>query len=180
MRAHLQLPLSFSMVEIQSVAPGSPLVDPARQLFAAYRDFLETIASTHCFDFPAYLEEIATLPAPYTEANGELLLVFNGTTPAGCIAYRRAAARHEQATVNTCEIKRLFIVPDHRKQGIAHALITEAMRRAQARGYTRAILDTDIVSMPAAHATYVALGFTEYTPPGTHAPTLRFLERSLV
>jgi GNAT superfamily N-acetyltransferase len=168
------------MLRILSVAPGSPLVDPARQLFAAYRDFLETIASTHCFDFPGYLEEIATLPAPYTEANGELLLAFTGTTPAGCTAFRRASVPHAQATATTCEIKRLFIVPEHRKGGIAHALIAEAMRRAQARGYTRAILDTDIVSMPAAHATYLALGFTEYTPPGTHAPTLRFLERSFV
>jgi GNAT superfamily N-acetyltransferase len=168
------------MLEIQSVAPGSPLVAQARQLFASYRNFLETIASTHCFNFTSYLEEIATLPAPYTEANGELLLVFTGTTPAGCIAYRHAAAPHEQASATTCEIKRLFVTPTHRKQGIAHALITEAMRRAQARGYTRAILDTDIVSMPAAHAAYVALGFTEYTPPGIHAPTLRFLERSLL
>jgi GNAT superfamily N-acetyltransferase len=163
------------MLEILSVAPGSPLVDPARHLFAAYRDFLETIASTHCFDFPRYLEEIAMLPAPYTAANGELLLALADTVPAGCIAFRHAA--REPAT--TCEIKRLFVTPAYRKQGIAHNLIAEAMRRAHARGYTRAILDTDIVSMPAAHATYRALGFTEYTPPGTHAPTLRFLERSL-
>ncbi len=176
MRAHLRLPLPFNMLEILSIAPASPLVAQARELFAAYRDFLESIASTHCFNFTSYLEEIATLPAPYSNANGELLLAFTGTTPAGCIAYRRAA--REPAT--TCEIKRLFVTPAHRKQGIAHALITEAMRRAQTRGYTRAILDTDIVSMPAAHATYIALGFTEYTPPGTHAPTLRFLERSLV
>jgi GNAT superfamily N-acetyltransferase len=163
------------MLAIQSVAPGSPLVDQARQLFAAYRDFLETIASTHCFNFASYLEEIATLPAPYTGANGELLLAFADTASAGCIAYRHAA--HEPAS--TCEIKRLYVTPSHRKQGIAHTLIAEALRRAHTRGYTRAILDTDIVSMPAAHATYVALGFTEYTPPGTHAPTLRFLERSL-
>jgi GNAT superfamily N-acetyltransferase len=163
------------MLEILSVAPASPLVDPARQLFAAYRDFLETVASTHCFNFPRYLEEIATLPAPYTAANGELLLAVVEANPAGCIAYRHAVG--EPAA--TCEIKRLFVMPAHRKQGIAHALITEAMDRAHAHGYTRAILDTDIVSMPAAHATYVALGFTEYTQPGTHAPTLRFLERGL-
>jgi hypothetical protein len=30
------------------------------------------------------------------------------------------------------------------------------------------------------HATYLSRGFTEYTPPGTHAPTLRFLERALL
>jgi GNAT superfamily N-acetyltransferase len=164
------------MVEILSVAPASPLVDPARQLFAAYRDFLETIASTHCFNFPRYLEEIATLPTPYTAARGELLLALADKLPAGCIAYRHAASE----PTTTCEIKRLFVTPAHRKQGIAHTLITQAMHRARARGYNRAILDTDIISMPAAHATYVALGFTEYTPPGIHAPTLRFLERTLI
>ena len=164
------------MLQILSVAPAAPLVAPARQLFAAYRDFLETIASTHCFNFPRYLEEIAILPAPYTEANGELLLAIADTTSAGCIAYRHAAP--EPAT--TCEIKRLFVTPTHRKQGIAHALIAAAIDRARTRGFTRAILDTDIVSMPAAHATYLALGFNEYTPPGTHAPTLRFLQRSLI
>ena len=167
------------MLEIVSVTANSLLVDPARQLFAVYRDFLETIASTHCFNFPRYLEETAALPAPYTEANGELLLAISDATPAGCIAYRHATAPHEQAIAPTCEIKRLFITPAHRNQGIARALITAAIERSRTRGFTRAILDTDIVSMPAAHATYIALGFTEYTPPGTHAATLRFLERSL-
>ena len=163
------------MLEITNVALDSPLVPAARALFAGYRDFLETVESTHSFNFARYLEETATLPVAYTEANGELLLASVDAAPAGCIAYRRAAA--ELAT--TCEIKRLFIKPEHRKQGIARALIAEAMCRAQARGYTRAILDTDVVSMPAAYATYLALGFTEYTPPGKHAPSLRFLERHL-
>lgn len=167
--------VSFDMLAIESVVSDSPYVAPARDLFAAYRDFLETIASTHCFDFPRYLEEVATLPAPYTDANGELLLALVDASPAGCIAYRRAA--HEPGI--TCEIKRLFIAPELRRQGIAHALIAAAIERANARGYTRGVLDTDIVSMPVAYAAYVALGFTEYTPPGNHAPTLRFLQRDL-
>lgn len=164
------------MPEVLSLLSASPLVDPARQLFTDYGDFLRTIASTHAFNFERYAEEVATLPTHYTEACGELLLALADTLPAGCIAYRHAG--DQPAT--TCEIKRLYIKPAHRRQGIAYTLIAEALRRAQARGYTRAILDTDIISMPAAYATYVSLGFTEYDPPGVHATSLRFLERQLL
>jgi GNAT superfamily N-acetyltransferase len=162
------------MLRIHSVQPGSPEVEPARTLFAHYRDFLETIASTHCFDFPRYTQEIATLPAAYTGANGELLVAFADSTPAACIAFRTAP----NEPVSTCEIKRLFVLPDYRGQGIARTLIAESLTRATTRGFTRAILDTDIISMPAAYATYLTLGFTEYTPTGSHAPSLRFLEKS--
>ena len=163
------------MHRIESVPPNSPLVPAARTLFSAYRDFLETIASTHCFNFKRYQEEIATLPAAYTDANGELLLAFANHQPAGCIAFRAAPAKPP----TTCEIKRLFILPAFRKQGLARALISETLTRARTHNFTRAILDTDIESMPAAYATYRTFGFTEYTPPGTHAPSLRFLERAI-
>jgi GNAT superfamily N-acetyltransferase len=164
------------MVDIFSVQPESPWTQPARTLFAAYREFLETIESTHCFNFARYLEEIAALPAPYTDANGELLLAVVDSDAAACIAYRHAAPEPE----TTCEIKRLFVQPTHRKQGLARLLIADSMRRAAARGFTRAILDTDIVSMPAAYATYRTFGFTEYAPTqGPNPPSLRFLERRL-
>ena len=163
------------MPEIQTVQPGTPLVAAARDLFTHYRDFLETIASTHCFNFTRYQQEIAALPNWYTEANGELLIALVNNEPAACIAFRTAP--NESAT--TCEIKRLFVLPGFRGQGLARALITETLTRAVAHSFTHAILDTDIVSMPAAYTTYLSFGFTEYTPPGTHAPTLRFLERAL-
>jgi GNAT superfamily N-acetyltransferase len=110
------------MHRIESILPNSPLVPAARALFTAYRDFLETIESTHCFDFKRFQEEIATLPAAYTEANGELLLAFVDDEPAGCIAFRAAPSESPA----TCEIKRLFTLPTFRKQGIARALIGEA------------------------------------------------------
>jgi GNAT superfamily N-acetyltransferase len=163
------------MLALHSVKPGSPEVAHARTLFAHYRAFLETIESTHCFDFAHYQDEIATLPAAYTDANGELLIALLDDTPTACIAFRHAAG--EPAT--TCEIKRLFVLPDHRAKGIARALIAESLTRAATHHFTRAILDTDIVSMPAAYATYLTFGFTEYTPTGPHAPSLRFLERTL-
>jgi GNAT superfamily N-acetyltransferase len=160
------------MADIRSVLPGSPLSGAARALFSEYRDFLETIASTHCFNFSRYAQEIADLPGWYTDHHGELLLALVEEEPAGCIAFRAVEQQ-------TCEIKRLFIAPAFRRQGLARALVAETLDRARQRGFRRAILDTDIVSMAAAYTTYVGFGFREYTPPGTHAPSLRFLEREL-
>jgi ribosomal protein S18 acetylase RimI-like enzyme len=164
------------MLRIDSVQPGSSLVEPARALFAAYRDFLETIESTHCFDFKRYAVETAELPDWYTRNQGELLLAFVEDSAAGCIAFRVA----EKEPSATCEIKRLFVLPDFRQQGIARALIGEALLRAKAHGFARAVLDTDVVSMPLAYATYRSFGFEEYKPDGLNSPpSLRFLERPL-
>jgi len=163
------------MLQIHSVRPHSADATHARTLFTHYGDFLKTIESAHSFDFPRFAEEIATLPAPYTDRNGELLLASLSQAPVACIAFRHAAPE----PLTTCEIKRLFVLPTHRGQGIARALIAEALTHAHARHYTRAILDTDLASMPAAYATYLTLGFTEYAPPGTHPPSLRFLELEL-
>ncbi len=167
--------LSFGMLHIHSVLPGSPAVDHARTLFHAYREFLVSAASTHCFNFSLFAEEIGSLPGPYSGPNGELLVATVEEQPAGCIAYRHAAQEPE----TTCEIKRLFVQPGFRSQGLARRLVTEALTRASAREYSRAILDTDIASIAAAHELYVALGFTHYSQPGNHPPSLRFLERSL-
>jgi GNAT superfamily N-acetyltransferase len=168
--------VSSLMLSIEPVARGGCLVDAARELFAGYREFLETIESTHCFDFARYNDEIRTLPAAYTDAHGELLLALVDGVAAGCIAFRAAAK--EPAT--TCEIKRLFVLPEFRGQGIARALIGESLKRAAEHGFERAILDTDVVSMPTAYATYVAFGFEEYKPDsGPNPPSLRYLGRSL-
>ena len=162
-------------ITIREVQAASELVEAARSLFGLYRGFLETIESTHCFNFERYRQEIAKLPDWYTQANGAVLLASAADVPAGCIAFR--AAPGEPAT--TCEFKRLFVLPEARGHGVARTLVEACLRLAPEHGFTRAILDTDIVSMPAAYAMYRAFGFTEYTLPGVHAPSLRFLERPL-
>ncbi len=63
------------------------------------------------------------------------------------------------------------------QQGLAHRLITEGIHSAHTRGYTRAIIDTDIVSVPAAHAAYVRPGL--HRVDASYAPSLRFLAREL-
>jgi len=60
--------------------------------------------------------------------------------------------------------KRLYVRPAFQGRGLARALVAEALTHAAARHFTRAILDTDTSTMPAAHALYLNLGFQEYAP----------------
>ncbi len=164
----------LSIVTIPS--PGDPLADHARSLFRHYGDFLRATQSCGTFNFLRYDQETATLPAFYSDHNGEVLLAIDSAlddaTPAACIVYRDTAANPR-----TCEIKRLFVHPDYRGRGLARTLVAEAIARASARGYTHAILDTDIVNMPSALALYHSFGFREY---GSRQGNIAFFERTLL
>ncbi len=160
------------MLTIASVEPNTPAVADAITLFTHYRQFLETAAATHCFDFERFGHETDTLPAPYTASGGELLLAFVDATAAACITYRAAAGE----APGTCELKRLFVLPGYRGQNIARTLITQALARARSHGFTRAVLDTDAASMAPARAAYRTLGFTEYKPA---TGTIHYLELAL-
>jgi GNAT superfamily N-acetyltransferase len=140
------------MGQIEAVSTNSARVAEARALFAAYRDFLETIESTHCFDFARYEQEIAGIPAWYSDHGGALLLAFAEGIAAGCIAFR-------SVDTATCEIKRLFVLPEFRQRGIASLLIGEALRQAKTSGFRKAILDTDVVSMRLLTRPICRLGF---------------------
>ena len=164
--------VSSSMLTLQPVEPNSPAVAEAITLFTHYREFLTTAAATHCFDFDRFHHETVTLPTPYTASGGELLLARVDATPAACIAYRTAAGE----PAGTCELKRLFVLPNYRGQKIARTLIAEALSRARTRGFTRAVLDTDAASMAPALAAYRALGFSEYKPA---AGSIHYLELAL-
>lgn len=145
---------------IESVPSRSDtaLSSGARDLFRAYAGFLRSISACHGFDFDRFDQEILALPHPYTDANGELFLALADNIPVGCIAFRAFAAAVDSTT---CEIKRLFVLPPHRGQGIAHSLIRTALDHARDRGFRTAILDTEPSSMQAANLLYRRLGFTE-------------------
>ena len=162
------------MLTIYPIPEHSPLIAQAQLLFRLYGDFLRATQSCSGYvNFDRYAEEARTLPTPYTAHGGELLLALSGNDPAACIAYRHAPAFPEEKTV---QIKRLFVHPDFRGQGLARRLTEEALTRITALRYTRAILDTDTANMPAAFALYTALGFAEYAP---RQGSIAFLDRTL-
>jgi len=139
---------------------ASPLAEQARALFRLYYDFLVSTKSCGAH-LPRLDDEIATLPTPYTSNGGEVLLALVDNHPAACIAYR-AVVSGNQDDPHTCDIKRLFVHPDYRGQNLSRVLVADVLHRAKARNFTRAILDTDTTTMPAAHTLYLALGFKEY------------------
>ena len=61
---------------------------------------------------------------------------------------------------NTCEIKRMYVLPDQRGKGLGKALLTRLIAEAKDVGYTRILLDSACY-MKSAHALYRSMGFTE-------------------
>ncbi len=59
-----------------------------------------------------------------------------------------------------CEMKRLFVVPDHQGKGIGKMLVMEAIRAAAEAGYTDIVLDT-LERLEAANKLYSQLGFKQ-------------------
>jgi len=159
------------MLRIEAIPDeASLLAVQARALFRQYSDFLRAKLACGTFNFAKFDDEIAALPAPYTALNGEVLLALSDDVPAAVISYRATLAPQ------TCEIKRLYVHPDYRGKRLSRTLVTLVLDRARTRNFTQAILDTDTINMPEAHALYLSLGFIEYTRDEHH---LAFLERAL-
>jgi putative acetyltransferase len=122
-----------------------PLV---RKLFEEYAASLDIDL---CFqDFERELE---TLPGAYGPPEGAIIIAFSGGEPAGCVALRKLEKE-------ACEMKRLYVKPEHRGAGVGRALAGAVIERAREIGYASIKLDT-LRSMTEANALYVSLGFAE-------------------
>ncbi len=157
------------VIHTLSGSNDSALLSGTRNLFRAYADFLRGIQACHAFNFTRFDQEILDLPLPYTQAGGDVHLAFTDPAdPFGCVAFR--AAPESSPGNPACEIKRLFVLPSHRGQGIAEQLVRSALVAAHIRGYRSAILDTEPSTMRAAQQLYTKLGFRPYTPTHPHNP----------
>jgi GNAT superfamily N-acetyltransferase len=64
-----------------------------------------------------------------------VILAYVDSEPAGCGAIKEYSA-------NTMEIKRMFVLPDHRRKGIAAKILTELERWAAELSFRKCILET--------------------------------------
>lgn len=113
----------------------------------------------------------------YTPPDGALLLAQIDEQIVGCAAIKPLEAQ-------ICELCRMYVRPQHRRQGIARALIERLISIAQTAHYQKMRLDTPRFAS-AAHQLYADYGFVEIPPyPGTKIPIDRqaywlYMERSL-
>ncbi len=136
--------------------PGS--LEVARALFREYASRLG-----FSLEFQGFDSELARLPGEYAPPSGALFLARVGREPAGCVAVRDLGDR-------ACEMKRLYVRPGYRGQGVGRRLAERAIREGRRLGYLRIRLDT-VSGMTEALALYRGLGFREI-------PAYRFNPRS--
>lgn len=102
-------------------------------------------------DFQCFGEERMGLPGVYGAAGGALLLALSGDGPAGTIALRRLDGK-------SGEVKRLFLRPQYRGQGLAKRLLGAVIERATTMQYEWLYADT-LPSMKEALSLYAGVGF---------------------
>jgi ribosomal protein S18 acetylase RimI-like enzyme len=126
-----------------------------------------------CFqDFDA---EIAGLPGDYAPPGGTLVLAHAADGHlVGTVALRALDPAR-----GICEMKRLYVAPEGRGQGLGRRLAERALTEARNLGYRAIRLDT-LPSMREAQTLYAALGFRDIASyNGNPIAGTRFLEKVL-
>lgn len=120
-----------------TLEPGYEDRSELEQLFGEYTDMLLCRQP----EFRAYLvqqnydTELEHLREKYGPPEGRLYLARADGTAAGCVALRRIDQEH-------CEIKRLYVRPAYRGQGLAGRLVDQVLADAREIGYRAVLLDT--------------------------------------
>jgi ribosomal protein S18 acetylase RimI-like enzyme len=153
------MPAHSPVVEIIQ-ADGLAQMDQTRAIF---QEYAATLPVSLCFQ--GFEQELLDLPGEYAQPRGALLLAWTGGVLVGCCALRPLDASDY---ANAAEMKRLFVRPAYRGQGLGRLLTEAILDAARAAGFSCVLLDT-LDDMESARALYEDLGFVEI-PPYYHNP----------
>lgn len=133
---------------IQFVEEEGAALQMIRDLFREYSSELD---EDLCFQrFEAELNDPLK---KYVHSGGCILLVLAGDHAAGCIALMPLPE------AGACEMKRLYVRPAYRKDGLGKELVKRLLEFAVRKGFTKMKLDT-LQKLQPAIALYERLGFT--------------------
>jgi carbonic anhydrase len=139
--------MMFKLIQAKSVEE----IEFARALFTEYAASLNYSLCFESFD-----KELASLPGEYAPPSGRLVLAMYRGGAVACVALRKI----DDAS---CEMKRLYVQPDFRREGIGLMLVEAIIDEARSIGYKKIRLETT-PGMEAAVALYKFLEFEEIPP----------------
>ncbi len=120
-----------------TIRPAYDEPEILRELFSAYTQML--VEANPIFQeylsLQNYDEELNNVEEKYGMPQGRLYLAYWEEAAVGCIALRKIDAER-------CELKRLYVQPEFRNQGIGTLLINKVIEEARVIGYTSMLLDT--------------------------------------
>jgi len=131
-------------IEVREADAAAP---PASELLAAMAAELDALYAR----VDGKLDSLPATPEQMSGPDGSFLLLCRAGSPVACGGVKRLAA-------DLAEIKRMYVVPQHRNEGIGRLLLTELERRCRELGYERVRLDTG-PEQPSAKRIYEAAGY---------------------
>ena len=153
-----------STVNTSSIQFASPrTLEEFESLRSVFLEYAASLKIDLCFQ--GFEAELAALPGEYATPRGALLLALVDDQLAGCCALRPLDAVDYP---NACEMKRLYVRPGFRGQGLGRQLAEAILDSARLAGYSCVLLDT-LNEMESARALYQDMGFKEI-PPYYHSP----------
>jgi len=151
----------MSQVCVRSIEPVAADSPALRDLLRKSDDYMAAL-------YPAesnHLENVQALLPP----GGFLLGVFESGAMIGCGAVKHVEADAAGGDAPYGEIKRVFVLDEHRGQGISKAIMQRLEACLIERGVRLARLETG-VSQPQAIGLYRRLGYVERPPFGGYKP----------
>lgn len=105
-----------------------------------------------------YFELVGDVQAKYAEVNkpynmNAICVVYENDEPVACGAWKKIDDE-------TAEIKRIYVLPEHRRKGIASMIVTAMEEDAAKTGRRRFILETARTTADSA-SLYLSLGYKE-------------------